>query len=401
MRIQNVTTPVGRRAMTLALVKRQLEAADTPADLTADKWKVFRDACEAREVLGIQDRALAVLNALLTFYPHSELAGENGLVVFPSNAQLSIRAHGITGTTLRRHLGALIKVGLIVRKDSPNGKRYARKDSNGRIERAFGFCLAPLLARSKELAIMAQKVAAERSLFYTRKEAVSIYRRDLRKLIAAGLEENAKGDWGTFQSRYRDLLDRIPRRPTLEDLNNIMRDMHMLYDEVVNTLASQLNTIKMDGNDVDSDCHLQNSKTQFLKESEDGNETRKEGNPSDSEPTRCSVKALPLTTVLRACPQISTYDPRRSISSWQDLMCAAIIARSALGVSPSAYQDACDVMGAENAAVVVACILERAGQINSAGAYLRNLTTRARRGMFSTMPMISALLRVNQDTHPE
>lgn len=45
------------------------------------------------------------------------------------------------------------------------------------------------------------------------------------------------------------------------------------------------------------------------------------------------------------------------------------------------------------AAIVIACILERAGQINSAGGYLRNLTQRARQGEFSLAPMVMALLR--------
>jgi DNA-binding transcriptional ArsR family regulator len=60
-----------------------------------------------------------------------------------SNAQLSVRAHGISGTTLRRHLGALVDAGLIVRKDSANGKRYARKDKLGEIEDTYGLDLSP------------------------------------------------------------------------------------------------------------------------------------------------------------------------------------------------------------------------------------------------------------------
>ncbi|WP_452106876.1 replication initiation protein RepC [Brucella pseudogrignonensis] len=62
-------------------------------------------------------------------------------------------------------------------------------------------------------------------------------------------------------------------------------------------------------------------------------------------------------------------------------------------MSPSAYEDACDVMGQENAAVVFACILERSGEINSAGGYLRDLTARAKRGEFSLGPVLMALLR--------
>jgi replication initiation protein RepC len=64
-------------------------------------------------------------------------------------------------------------------------------------------------------------------------------------------------------------------------------------------------------------------------------------------------------------------------------MAAAVVVRSMLGVSPSAYEEACAIMGAENAATVMACVLERAGHINSAGGYLRDLTRRAGRGEFA------------------
>lgn len=39
-------------------------------------------------------------------------------------------------------------------------------------------------------------------------------------------------------------------------------------------------------------------------------------------------------------------------------MGAAVVVRSMLGVSPSAYEEACGAMGPENAAVAMACILE-------------------------------------------
>lgn len=43
-------------------------------------------------------------------------------------------------------------------------------------------------------------------------------------------------------------------------------------------------------------------------------------------------------------------------------MSRRVVVRSMLGVSPSAYQDACEAMGQENVAATMACILERAGQ---------------------------------------
>jgi len=104
--------------MTLALVKRQTIVSEIRQGKSANKWKIFRDVSEAKVMLDLKDRSLAVLDALLSFHPENELRQDAQLVVFPSNAQLSLRAHGIAGATLRRHLAFLVEAGLILRKDS-------------------------------------------------------------------------------------------------------------------------------------------------------------------------------------------------------------------------------------------------------------------------------------------
>ena len=76
-------------------------------------------------------------------------------------------------------------------------------------------------------------------------------------------------------------------------------------------------------------------------------------------------------------------------------MATAAQVRGYLGVSPSAYADALDILGQENTAVVIACILQRANHINSAGGYLRALTDKARAGGFSVGPMLMAQLKTN------
>jgi replication initiation protein RepC len=50
-------------------------------------------------------------------------------------------------------------------------------------------------------------------------------------------------------------------------------------------------------------------------------------------------------------------------------------------------------MGDEQAAIVLAAILQRHEMIRNAGAYLRNLTERAQVGQFSVGPMLMALFR--------
>jgi Replication protein C C-terminal region. len=102
--------------------------------------------------------------------------------------------------------------------------------------------------------------------------------------------------------------------------------------------------------------------------------------------------------ILRACPDIAMYN-RHGISSWQDLVATAGTVRGALGISPSAWDEAREAMGDADAAVTIAAILQRAEEIKSPGGYLRGLTAKAAAGQFSTGPMIMALMRRQTPKH--
>ena len=382
--------------MTLALVRTQFQTADIRKGKVADKWKVYRDACEARALLGLRDRALAVLNALLSFYPETDLSEDANLVVFPSNAQLVARANGIAGTTLRENLAVLVGAGLINRNDSPNGKRYVRRGKDGEVETAYGFSLAPLLARAEELALMAQRVAKEARRFKVVKERTTIARRDVRKLITAAVEDGAPGDWATMETIYIGAVARLRTAKSIEALESILDELELLREGVLSVLESNIFSQKTATNDNEIRQHIQNSNTESINEFEPSSEKEQGEKPMlKSDRLAEPLKSFPIGLVMRACPEIAAYAPGGQVQSWRDLMSAAVVVRSTLGVSASAYQDACEAMGAENAAVAMAAILERAGHINSAGGYLRDLTSRTRRGEFSLGPMIMALLKVN------
>ncbi|MGZ2385979.1 replication initiation protein RepC [Rhizobium brockwellii] len=396
----SVTTPFGRRPVTLALVKRQIQTSQIKPGKTAAKWKVFRDASEARDLLGLQDRSLAVLDALVSFHPDDELRQDAQLVVFPSNAQLTLRAHGIAGATLRRHLALLVETGLIVRKDSPNGKRYPRKDKSGAIDSAFGFDLSPLLMRADELAIMAQQVVADRSALRRAKQDLTICRRDIRKLISAAIKEGASGNWENIEEMYFGLVGRIPRSPTLNDVSSILDEMELLRQEIINALEIQQKDENISTNGDHSEHHIQSSNTESIYELEPRSRNEQGAKAvGDNRPKRELIRIFPLSMVIRACPEITAYGRGGTIGSWREMMVAAVAVRSMLGVSPSAYQEACEVMGPESAATAIACILERSGHINSPGGYLRDLTRKAARGEFSLGPALMALLRVDGDSN--
>ncbi|MDC7745443.1 plasmid replication protein RepC [Rhizobium binxianense] len=396
MEPQYVSTPFGRRSMTLGMLASQENASKVDPDASVDKWKIFRALCEAKEMVGVSDRALAVLNALLTFYPKSEIAEANGFVVFPSNEQLSLRTHGMAGTTLRRNLAMLVEAGLIIRRDSPNGKRFARRNGEGGLGEAFGFSLAPLVARAREIEAQAAQVLAAKLEWKRLRERLTLCRRDIAKLIEIALEEQIAGEWIEMQTHFNLLSASLPRRPSATEMESLLTDLEAFRELIVKTLELKTKPEKTDANDSQNGRHIHNSNPHLTSELEPSFEPKQDAKPEE-EPRawREPSKSFPLAMVLQACPEIVAYGPGGGIGSWRDLMAAAVIVRSTLGVSPSAYQLACDIMGPENAATVIACILERGGHINSAGGYLRDLTRRAERGEFSLGPMLMALMRAN------
>ncbi|WHO75731.1 plasmid replication protein RepC [Rhizobium sp. BT03] len=417
MESESVTTPFGRRPMTLGMLLKQRRGEAIGAGTRRNKWKLFRSVCEARAGLGVSDRALTVLDALLTFFPGDELSGEKSLVVFPSNMQLCLRARGMAAATLRRHLAGLVEAGLISRKDSPNGKRYIRRNREGGVDEAYGFSLAPLLARATEIEAIAARLAADRQMLRATKERLTICRRDIAKLISTAVAEAVPGDWERISSMFQALLQRIPRAATPENLPPILEELETARHDIVNMLELHGKIQITSTNESRIERHIQNSNPESISESEPGLEPRQEAKPDhqpraglrsretgmagkDGEGSRAiartnaaGLKSFPLGTVLQACPDIVDYGPGGTVASWRDLTMAAIVVRSILAVSASAYEEAASVMGPENAAAVMACILQRGGRINSAGGYLRDLTRRAERGEFALGPMLMALLR--------
>lgn len=398
------TTPFGRRTLSLAHVATHVTAKAAPEDKVVHKWNVFRALCTARDHIGVSERALAILNALLTFHPETALSGPN-LVVFPSNEQLALRAHGMPPTTLRRHLAALVDAGLIIRRDSPNGKRYARKGRGGDIELAFGFDLTPLVARAGEFEALAEAVNAEARALKLVRERITLCRRDIVKMIATGIEQGVPtrapgrpgpADWSELRRAYQDIVTQIPRRASYAVLDPIAEQLSTLADDILSLLENHVKTSDMNANESQSGGHIQNSNSDSITESEQASRGSQAEPPAPKQPSSVvRVDAYPLGMVLDACPDIADY-AKGGIANWRDFIAVAVLVRSILGISPSAWEDARKIMGDIPASIVVACILQRATAINSAGGYLRGLTRKAEAGEFSLGPVLMALINTRR-----
>lgn len=385
------TTPFGRPVSAAVLETVEAVAAQPPVP-HIDKWELFRQLCTARVAFGVTDRDLTVLNALLSFHPGKVLGDNAPLIVFPSNRALSDRAHGMAESTLRRHLAALVESGLVLRHDSPNGKRYAHRGGDGELVRAFGFDLRPLLVRAAEIAqaATAAQEAAERVRLL--REEVSLLRRDALSLALYGQEQGIAGDWDEVLAGLMTLHKALRRKLTAEALEELHEAARGMLAEVQLLLSE---TENMSGSAAESERQYQNSNTDLPDLEPCPEKGRGDGIPKSGDAGTmadgCEPR-IPLAVVLKACPDILPYSPHE-IGHWHELVAVASLVRGMMGISPSAWTEAKAAMGSENAAAVLAGMLQRIEDIHNPGGYLRALTRKAEQGAFSPGPMIMALLR--------
>ena len=146
----------------------------------------------------------------------------------------------------------------------------------------------------------------------------------------------------------------------------------------------------MSANESQNERHKQNSKPDSPIELEP---SLQKGGAARVEPTLqpavTAERAYPLGMVLSACPDIVDY-AKGGIVHWRDLLAAAAAVVPMMGISPSAWEEAQAVMGETQAAIVIACLLQRSSAIHSAGGYLRELTRKAGAGEFSLGPILMA-----------
>lgn len=120
-----------------------------------DLLKAARDAVRALEL----DRSeRQVIECLAICYGEQQLT--HGLLCWPSNTQIEKKT-GMSERTIRRAIAKLRGRGLILMRDSANGKRFPISNDKGEIVDARGFDLTPLHACAAEFAERARALDVE------------------------------------------------------------------------------------------------------------------------------------------------------------------------------------------------------------------------------------------------
>jgi len=364
-----------------------------------NKWELLRELSKAQAAFGVSERDLTVLQGLLSFFPDDALGGNTEMVVFPSNKAICERLNGMPCSTMRRHLARLVEAGLLMRRDSPNGKRYVRKRGEDRV--AFGFDLSPLYCQAEEIARAAEAVRETEDRVRRLREVVSLMRRDLAALAEFGEEfVPGLGLWDQLRDTAALTARALRRKLPLADLSAFRSELESLLDQARNVIDGP-ETKEMSTNDAQFERHHHNSNKEYI----DLEPALEKGTAAASAPDTDTdelvaeveerdtkrVPKIPLHLVIAACPSLKTFY-EGDVRHWHQLFHAACHVRPAMGISVSAWEEAQRCMGPEQASIVVVAMLERFSDIRSPGGYLRALTSKAAAGEFSCGPMVMALI---------
>ena len=361
---------------------------------SVNKWELLRELSKAQAAFGLTERDLTVLQGLLSFFPDDALGGNAETIIFPSNKAICDRLNGMPCSTMRRHLARLVEVGLLSRRDSPNGKRYVRKHAQEPV--AFGFDLSPLHCRAEEIARAAEAVRDAENRVRRLREAVSLMRRDLLavaefgEVIMPGLTL-----WGHLRDTGTAIARALRRKLSLEDLSTYRAELVVLLDQARNCIDSP-ETEDMNTSGAQPEHHHHNTNKEsivFEPALEEGGAAAGSHEPGvgvDVPETKPAPR-IPLHLVIAGCPSLKTFY-QGNIRHWHQLFDAACYVRPAMGISSSAWEEAQRFMGPEQASIVVVAMLERFAEIRSPGGYLRALTSKAAAGEFSCGQMVMALV---------
>lgn len=294
-------------------------------------------------------------------------------MVYASNASLQARCDGIDERTLRRRLAHLCEVGLIVRHQSPNRKRYVVRGMQGEPVLSYGFDLSPLRDNLNRIrAIGEEQCAAELRL----KVLKALLRDRLHKLIASGFRPETDDD--RIESLQK-MLRRKTDSATLESAISAVESLLPTELEVVEILDQTADLSDSLGH---FDRHIQSSKKEYIEETSEPAPLKAElhGDRSDLSLSECIEAA-------RSAMEFAQEQPK----TWRDVANLASQLAPAIGVHAEQLLRTREALGERGASLAILGLVEAFARIKEPSRYLNALVTKASQAGLNLARMFRSL----------
>jgi len=318
----------------------------------------------------------------------------------------------------------LVEHGLLVMKDSPNGKRYGVRSPKGRIVEAYGFDLSPLGERMAEFRSIAEEGRALRLRIQALRRRATIARNGLRQIIETAKEhalvsfetatwQEAAGNASRGLAAIRDAdqmefailrLERLQNeaRGHLDSLLLEMRCADTPSEPVNNdpttpfnkphiTTTNQINypkdTVfaheKSSFGQATGSLHLVGANQHEVSGAGASFEKIKHrtGRATAERTDNGTIMKTTPEELVRLAPRLQLYLGRPN-PDWPEIVDAADWLRHDLKISTPLWGDACQILGRNMAAIAVAVVSAKPGNHfrGSPAGYFHGMVNKAKSG---------------------
>ncbi len=369
------TAHTGGRPLTRAALaggKRALEDGRTVS--RRELATAGRDAAKA---LRLRPALRAVLSALCAVWGEQEW---DRLIVWPSNQHLCAMT-GLSERALRYGLRDLVALEVITPRDSANGKRYAIRAPGGAIIDAFGFDLTPVVARAGEWTMALRAAAAEEEARGRAFDTLTRHRRAVDEALTA-LERVPQVRRDDLLAARDALVAESPRRRGSLHVTDALLDA---WGELRGMAEDRFYQAASAGN---SRRHLE-------QDTGSSSDTCTKAQRAEPDPNVVIDPAL----VVEACPIVTEFVGGPCGSA--EILEVGRTLRSSIGAHPSAWEEACQNLGRDRAAILVLIVAQlqddetRRGEnrMRNPGGYFRKLVRLAHEGRYGIEVELQAMRR--------
>jgi replication initiation protein RepC len=438
------TAPTGFRRLTPSLLQadRAAERFDGLPEGVESHGQLLAALKAAASPLGLSMRLVHALDWLFRFTRPQDWEPRARPIVWPS-AALQEEALGLSESQVKSINRGLITAGLITMKDSPNGKRYGKRDRAGRIVDAYGFDLSPIVTRYAEFVRVAAAAKVERKQIAELRRRATIARRGIVQILETVTEYGFGDDaWSRLRHDTQGLITSTERAERLEEITIGVGSLERRHTEARARLENRLQSVETAPKGAEYNPHNIPTNPALYPEQDTvmthqgasvpadpdlrttpGPEGQPEAEPLQAGPENAdrgdpatmpdaTAKAgqggrpqpiPPRTdsgTVLRLssaeltmlAPRLQPYltSPR---PAWPEVVDAADWLRGELGVSQSLWGEACLAMGREQAAIAIGIVSAKpAGHFRSTpGGYFHGMVAKAKAGELNLAPTVWGL----------
>jgi replication initiation protein RepC len=364
--------PTGCRENNMAFIQAAASYGAQNKDLLSadnnipERHIVIATLRNAAHLMGLTAPVIATLDAMLSCLPPKRTHH----TVFASNTALTFRLNGVTDRTIRRHAALLQEAGLLIRRDSPNRKRFTRHNTHEGKSLRFGFDLSPLFQRLQEIAALAAEATIER-------EQVDYMRAKIRAAAHDILRENPANHDATTALRI------LRRKLTLHDCKNLMNAL------AENAGAATISAEQISSQTTDLAVNDGQNVRHHHRSTKEDIDKKRATTPKTPQ-IEADSNPLSVAELVDACPEAAQF-ALKNIETVTDVVAHARTLAPMIGIDERNFKTAQDSMGGFGAAVTIWALMQFHEKIHRVGAYFRAVTSGNKSADFDPVKLIRRL----------